>query len=86
MDKTRTKGNVIIEDIELGQTLYEFEYGTGIETIVISKPALNSEGQWEWKGENVRTGEIINYLITPGMSHYGPNLYDHIAYGGVEWV
>jgi len=85
MEKTRTKGNVIAEDIELGQTLYEFDYGFGIETVVLTKPILNEHRQWVWKAENVRTGEIIDYLVTPGMSHYGPNLYDYIAYSGVKW-
>ena len=35
---TKTKGNVIVENIKIGDIHYEFEYGIGIKTEVISIP------------------------------------------------
>lgn len=84
--KTHTKGNVIVEDIKVGDTHYEFEYNIGLECKVISAPVRSPEGQWTWQSQNVRTGKIIDYLVTEGMSHYSSNLYDYKAYEVKHWV
>lgn len=78
--KTFTKGNVIVEDIKVGDIHYEYEYGIGIKCKVLTIPETNEDGNWEWKSENVNTGKIIDYLVNPKYSHYGPNLYDYEAY------
>ena len=79
--KATTKGGVILEDIKTGDILYEFEYGTCIKTEVITEPERSEDGQWTWKGFSEGAGEI-NYLVTEGLTHYGPNLYDYMAYQG----
>lgn len=77
---TYTKGNVIVENIKIGDIHYEYEYGIGIKCEVISMPVRDSDGLWEWQSKNVNGGAIINYAVHEKYSHYGPNLYDHEAY------
>lgn len=78
--KTYTKGNVIVENIKVGDIHYEYEYGLGIKSEVITLPKLNESGQYEWKSKNVKTGKEINYLVDPKYSHYSANLYDYEVY------
>lgn len=84
--KTLTKGNVIVDNIKVGDIHYEFEYGIGIKCEVITLPVRNKEGFWTWKSKNLNTGKIINYGVQEGMSHYAPNLYDYIAYKVSNWI
>lgn len=51
-----------------------------------SAPVRSPEGQWTWQSQNVRTGKIIDYLVTEGMSHYSSNLYGYKAYEVKHWV
>lgn len=84
---TSTKGNIIIEDIKVGDIHYEFEYGIGIKSEVISEPKFNKEHNlWQWKSRNVSTGRIIDYAVNPRYSYYGPNLYDYEAYSVNKWM
>jgi len=76
---TYTKGNIIVENIKIGDIHYEYHYNIGIKVEVISKPIKN-DNKWSWQSKQISTGEIINYLVTEGLSHYGPNLYDYEAY------
>ena len=78
--KTYTKGNVIVEDIKVGDIHYEYEYGVGIKSEVITKPVQDKDGMWEWNSKSVNSGEVIHYGVHPEYSHYGPNLYDYEAY------
>ena len=78
---TRTKGNVIVENIKVGDTHYEFEYGMGIKCEVITLPIRDDKGFWTWKSKNITTDGEIDYLVTEGMEHYSSNLYDYNAYG-----
>ena len=82
---TRTKGNVIIENIKIGDIHYEFEYGIGIKCEVISLPQRDENGYWTWKSKNLNSGRIIDYGVNEKYSHYGPNLYDYVAYNVKEW-
>lgn len=78
--KTLTKGNVIVEDIKIGDVHYEFGYGIGIKVEVITLPVRDESGYWTWQSKNVKTGKVINYGVAEGHAHYGPNLYDYEAY------
>ena len=83
MSKTFTKGNIIVEDIKIGDIHYEFGYGTGIKVEVTSKPKWDEKNEgWEWDSKVISTGKTINCFVNPKYSHYGPNLYDYIAYAG----
>ena len=81
-----TKGNVIVENIKVGDIHYEFEYNVGIKCEVISLPIRNDEGYWTWQSKNLLTGKIIEYGVTEKMSHYAPNLYDYEAYNVSTWM
>jgi len=83
---TYTKGNVIVENIKVGDIHYEFEYGTGIKCEVISSPVRDEEGYWTWKSKSTSNGRIIDYGVREGLTHYGPNLYDYEAYQVNEWL
>ncbi len=87
---TYTKGNIIVEDIKVGDVHYEFEYGMGIKCKVLTLPqfTINSDGEkyWKWTSENLLTGNVINYGVTENYAHYAPNLYDHEAYICNNWI
>lgn len=77
----RTKGNVIVEDIKIGDIHFEYEYNIGIKSRVISLPIRNEEGLWTWQSENVNSKKIINYSVSENFpSYYSVNLYDYEAY------
>lgn len=82
----RTKGNVIINKIEVGDILYEFQYGVGIKTEVITKPERNEDGVWSWKAKNTESGRIINYVQNEIFPHYGLNIYTYPAYKVSVWL
>lgn len=86
MIKTITKGNVIVEDIKIGDIHYEFEYNMGIKSEVITLPERDENGYWSWKSKNFKTGNIIDYGVNEKYSHYGPNLYDYEAYKVKHWI
>lgn len=82
----RTKGGIIIEEINIGDIHYEFEHGLGVKSEVIIKPEKDEENVWVWKSKNVNTGKEIDYLIKEGFECYGPNLYDYEAYNVENWI
>ena len=82
---TRTKGNVIVENIKIGDIHYEFGYGVGIKCEVITLP-VKENGCWSWKSRNVNSRKEIDYMVTEGMQHYSVNLYDYIAYKVETWI
>lgn len=76
-----------VKDLKIGDLIYECEYGMNIEVRVASVPvgaessdALGKRQQWAWIGENTQTGQRIEYLLTEGLSHYGPRLYRQPQY------
>ena len=78
--KTHTKGNVIVEDIKVGDIHYEYDLGLGIKVEVVTLPKRDENGYWSWQSKQVSTGKLIDYGVTEGLAHYGPNLYDYEAY------
>ena len=83
---TMTKGNVIVENIKVGDIHYEFEYGVGIKCKVITLPIRDDDGYWTWKSLNLKTNKIIEYGVSEGMAHYSSNLYDYEAYVVKSWI
>jgi len=63
--KTITKGNIIVEDIEIGDIHYEYDFGLGIKCEVITKPTKDQNGNWVWKSKNLKSNKIIEYLVNP---------------------
>lgn len=86
MNKTHTKGNIIVEDIEIGDIHYEFELNCCVKSVVITKPSRDDDGVWSWKSKGVKHGKIINYSVNEKYQHYGPNLYDYEAYYGCKHI
>lgn len=83
MKKTHTRGNVIVEDIKVGDVHYEYEFNFCIKVMVKTEPALNEHGQWEWTSETVKTGKEVEYLVDPKYAHYSSKLYDYEAYSNI---
>lgn len=84
--KTMTKGNIVVENIKIGDIHYEFGYNRCIKSEVISLPIRDKDGMWTWQSRHLKTGKIIEYGVTEGLSHYGPNLYDYEAYNVKEYI
>lgn len=84
--KTHTRGNIIIEEIKLGDIHYEFEYIFVIKSEVIKLPILNEQGNYIWKSKNLLTGNIIDYLVNPDYTYYSCKLYDYEAYAGCKQI
>lgn len=53
MNDILTKGDVIVNKIKIGDIHYEFEYGFGIKTKVLTLPVNDGTGFWTWSAENV---------------------------------
>lgn len=83
---TNTKGNVIVENIKIGDIHYEYFMGMCSKTIVKTLPVRDEEGYWTWKSEKEDTKEIVNYGVAEGYAHYAPNLYDYEAYPRCKMV
>lgn len=83
---TLTKGNVIVENIKLGDIHYEFEYAVGVKCEVISLPVRDEEGYWTWVSKNLKSERLIKYGVSEGTTYYGPNLYDYEAYKVKYWI
>ena len=83
---TQTKGNVIVENIKVGDIHYKFEYGMGIKCEVITLPTRDDSGFWTWKSKNLLTEKEISYGVREGMTHYSPNLYDYEAQKVKAWI
>lgn len=84
--KTYTAGNVIIEDIKIGDIHYEYDFGCGIkcEVVTLPIPEKDDDGTlWTWRSKNVNRNapdDIIDYAVHSKYAHYGPKLYDYEAY------
>lgn len=83
---TLTKGNVIVENIKVGDIHYEFKYNLGIKCEVITLPVRNDKGYWSWKSKNLNTGKQIDYTVCEEFPHYSSNLYDYEAYTVKTWI
>ena len=74
-----TKGNVIVDQIKVGDIHYEYELGVCLKVKVLSLPVQDGE-EWTWDAEIISTGKIIHYSVNEKYSHYSVNLYDYEAY------
>ena len=84
--KTLTRGDVIIEDIKIGDIHYEFDYGLCVKSKVITLPIKNDDGSWEWQSKKLNSGEIIDYLVNPKYQQYSVKLYTYEAYMGCKMI
>jgi len=84
--ETRTKGNVIVENIKVGDIHYEFGFGMCIRSEVITLPVKDEKGDYTWKSRNLSNGVIIDYMVASEYPHYSVNLYDYEAYMGCKFI
>lgn len=84
--KVYTKGDVIVQEIKIGDIHYEYEYNVGIKSEVVTLPEKDSNGYWSWQSKNLSTGKIIEYGVHEMYSHYGPNLYNSPVYEVNVWM
>lgn len=83
MEQIRTKGDVICDDIKIGDIHIENVYGQALKVQVITEPERFDNGgndAYKWQSKVVggrRDNEVIDYLVTSGFSHYGPELYHY---------
>lgn len=83
----RTKGNVEVDKIKIGDVHYEFEHPFFVKVEVIELPKEVEPGFWIWRAKNtLNENQIITYSVRVGFEHYGPNLYDHESYRGCRQV
>ena len=81
MDDVLTRGNVIVNKIQIGDILYEFKLSCGIVVKVLTKPQYNEkEGVCGMVSREYRTKQKITYRINPKYPHYASNLYDYKVY------
>ena len=84
--KTRTKGNIIVEEIKIGDIHYEYVYNLGVKSEVLTKPLKNSDGNWIWTSRNLISDKDIEYMVNPDYPHYSVNLYDYEAYTVKKYI
>ena len=85
-NRTYTKGDVIVEEIRVGDTHYEIEHMLGLEVEVVTLPKRSESGAWYWDSKHKATGRIIHYIVHPDYNHYAPKLYTFKAYEGIRYV
>ena len=78
--KTYTKGDVIVEDIRIGDIHYGYLYNFGVKLQVLTRPFINGDGNWEWKVRRISDGKILTYVVSTRYPHYSANLYTYKAY------
>lgn len=83
--KTHTRGNVIIEDIKLGDIHYEYEYNCCIKSTVTTLPEKDKFGNWVWQSKT-DSGGVIDYSVNPDYPHVAPKLYDHEEFHGIKII
>ncbi len=83
---------ITLNELKIGDTLYEYGYGLELITKVITTPIstdieINNKlyKQWSWKSMVQNSNAIVDYVITEGMEHYGPKLYDYPAYSKTQY-
>jgi len=74
-----TRGNVIVDQIKIGDIHYEYDLGIGIKVKVLTLPVQDGE-VWTWDAEQISTGKVIRYMVNEKYTHYSVNLYDYEAY------
>jgi len=82
---TKTKGNVIVEDIKIGDIHFDYSGAFEREVEVLSNPVLDDRDAFNWSALNKDSGEIIKYSVVKGFEQYSPKLYDYPAYSTSQY-
>ena len=76
----QTKGNVVVENIKVGDIHYEYDLGCSIKVQVIAKPIRDENGYWKWKSRIISTGTEVDYGVHELHIGHAPRLYTYEAY------
>ena len=70
-----------IMNLKIDDVFYEIEYGMKLELTVCEEPKVQHSDEFShivWKAKS-STGEVIPYMVTKGMLHYGPRIYRKVS-------
>ena len=81
----------VVKSLKSGDVFYESDYGITLKMRATSTPVqdgigVNKKPKWKWTAENVDTGQSVDYLVTEGLTCYGPNLYSEDPSGPVTEI
>lgn len=82
----RTGGNIVVEEITIGDIHYEFDFNAGLKCQVITIPSRDENKNWTWESKNLKSGKIIHYYVNEDHPHYAPKLYNYEAYQVDTWI
>jgi hypothetical protein len=78
--QVKTQGNVIVNDINIGDIHYDYNCGLCIKSQVTTSPVRNDDGVWTWHSKEIPSGKNIEYMVVEGFMQYSPKLYSYEAY------
>jgi hypothetical protein len=81
---TRTRGNVDVRNIKIGDIHFEYSEGYMVKSQVLTTPVLDTQ-EWSWRARNLQSGEIIDYQVC-ARGLYAPNLFDYEAFSGYKQI
>lgn len=81
-----TAGNILVQDIRIGDIHYEFHDGFGVKCQVINMPIKDLDNNWTWESKNLKSGRIIHFFVNENHPQFAPKLYDYEAYIVKEWI
>jgi hypothetical protein len=68
-------GQVAVNRLQPGDRFTEWAYGIRMDCQVLTKPQRDGSGSWTWKAKLLSNGETVDYCVTEGYQHYGPELF-----------
>ena len=80
MKQVTTRGNVIVNEIKVGDIHYEYQYGYQTIVKVITAPEKDINGLWKWQSMVIETEEIVDYATHEDYPQYAPKIYTYEAY------
>ena len=77
---TRTKGDVIVEEIRIGDIIYHYKNGEGSMLKITRRPYFNGE-YWVIKYTDLKTKRVGFFFIY--NDDIGPEIYTYKKYGDI---
>lgn len=81
-----TRGGMCINDMKHGTKFYEISKPFYMEMVVVGNPHFTEEHGKNvayWCAKNINSGELVDYKVTDGYQHYGPEIYSYLSYIGL---
>mgnify|MGYP006422323193 CR=1 FL=1 len=70
-------------NFKIGERYWECNQHGCIHFEVTSTPSIRNDKVW-FNAVDLDTNEEIPYLLTNGLEHYGPKIYNHKAYMTID--